>query len=61
MPENRDQADVLRKKGNVTQGKLGLQIWGEEGVPDLEQKGTGSQGTAERSARIQRSQRVREG
>lgn len=51
-----DQEDVLKHKDHVTQGSRGLQIWGDEGAPDMEQTGTASQGTAERQAAIGRGQ-----
>lgn len=51
----KDQSDVLKKKDNVTQGKLGLQQWGDDGAHEV--AGTGGGGTAERQARIQRGQR----
>lgn len=51
-----DQEDVLKHKDHVTQSGRGLQIWGDEGAPDMAQTGTASQGTAERQATIGRGQ-----
>ena len=51
-----DQADVLRKKGGVTRGALGLQQWDDLIQPDTGGIGTGSSGTAERAAKIGKGQ-----
>ncbi len=59
MAEQRDQKDVLPKKGNVTQSGRGLQQWGESPMGDA--VGTGGSGTAERAARIARGQREQAG
>lgn len=51
-----NQEDVLKHKDHVTQGSLGLQIWGDESTPDSGHAGTATQGTAERQATIKRGQ-----
>lgn len=57
MPEDRDQKDVLPKKGNVTESpERGLQQWGDETPQIKGQHGDASEGTAERAARITEGQ-----
>lgn len=55
MADQRDQNDVLPKKGDVTKSKIGLQIWGDE--PYGRGVGEGGSGTAERAARIAKGQK----
>lgn len=55
MAEQRDQDDVLPRKGDVTRSKIGLQIWGDE--PFGRGVGEGGSGTAERAARIAKGQK----
>lgn len=53
---DKDQADVLKKKDNVTRSKLGLQQWGDEAEPGPADHTPGG-GTAERQAGLARGQR----
>lgn len=57
MPERRDQEDVLPKKDRVTKSDKGLQQWGEQDLGAPGQHGSGSEGTAERAARLSEGQR----
>ena len=53
------QEDVLPKKGNVTKAERGLQAW-DAPMGEGKARGTGSEGTAERAARITRAQQAAE-